>query len=120
LYRQYLQGGPSSHDFDRNELLLERVRGLNELATLAITLANYMFGSSFTNCLPHLEGEEVFGSSKQFVDCPLSTDNDSHCHDHVNFSHPRVTIPVVEPNIVNDVQMQQPPSSSNKLLPLVS
>jgi hypothetical protein len=37
----------------------------------------------------------------------------------VNFFHPWITIPLVEPNIMDHVHMQQPPSSSSKLLPLV-
>jgi hypothetical protein len=34
-------------------------------------VANYTFGSFFTNCLPHLKGEKVFASTKWLVDCPL-------------------------------------------------
>jgi hypothetical protein len=34
-------------------------------------------------------------------------------------SHPQVTIPIVEPNIMDNVHMQQPLSSFGKLLPLV-
>jgi hypothetical protein len=77
LYKQYLQGGPSSHGRDRNELLLKRARGPNDLARLTATMANYTSGSSFTNFLLHLEGEKVFGSSKRPVDYPLSVNNDS-------------------------------------------
>ncbi len=100
-------------------MLLWKARRLNDPTRLGIVMANYLSRSSFTNCLPHLKGEEIFGSSKQFVDFPLSTNNDSHCLDHVNFSCPWVTIPTVEPNIVNDVHMQQQPFNSSKLLPLV-
>jgi hypothetical protein len=71
LYKQYLQGGPSGHGLDRNELSW-RAQRLNDHAKLAIVVANCMSGSSFTNCLLHLEGDKVFGSSKRFVDCPLS------------------------------------------------
>jgi hypothetical protein len=83
-------------------------------------MANYTSKSSFTNCLSHLEGEKVFGSSKQPASCPLGANNDSHHLDCVNFSCPHVTVPIVEPNIVDDVHMQQPPFNSSKLLPLVS
>jgi hypothetical protein len=37
----------------------------------------------------------------------------------VNFFHPQVTIPIAERNVVDDVHMQQSPSSSSKLLLLV-
>jgi hypothetical protein len=64
LYIQYLQGGPSLHGPDRNELLLRKAQGTSDLARLATTMANYTSRSSFTNHLPHLEGKEFFGSSK--------------------------------------------------------
>ncbi len=105
LYKQYLQGGPYGHGPDRNKLLLRRAQRLTDLARLPAIVANYTFGSSFTNRLPHLEGEEVVGSSKWLVNCPLNIDNDSHHLDHVNFSCPRVTILVVKFNIVGDVHM---------------
>jgi hypothetical protein len=38
----------------------------------------------------------------------------------VNFSPPQIIVPIAEPNIVDYVHMQQLPSSSSKLLPLVS
>ncbi len=75
---------------------------------------------SFTNCLLHLEGKEVFGFSKRLAYSPPSADNDSHCLNLVNLSHPRVIVPTTKPNIVDDVHMQQSPSSSSKLLPLES
>jgi hypothetical protein len=59
-----LQGGPPGHGFDRNELLLSRACGLNDFAKLVVNVTNYMFESSFTNHLPHLEGEEVSDSAK--------------------------------------------------------
>jgi hypothetical protein len=64
FYRQYLQGGPSNHGSDRNELLFKRIQRSSDPTRLATIVANYMFRSSFTNYLPHLKGEEVFGSSK--------------------------------------------------------
>jgi hypothetical protein len=35
---------------------------------LVADVANYTFGSFFTNCPPHLEGEKVFGFAKRHVD----------------------------------------------------
>jgi hypothetical protein len=64
LYRQYLQGGPSHHGLDRKELLLRKALGSSDLARLVAIMANYTSRLSFTNCLPHLEGEKVFGFSK--------------------------------------------------------
>jgi hypothetical protein len=120
LYKQYLQGSPSSHGLDRNELLGLRIQRLSDPTRLATIVANYTSKSSFTNCLPHLKGEEVFGSSKWPTNCPPSVDNDSHYLDRVNFSSPRIITFAIEPNVMDNVHMQQPPFSSSKLLPLVS
>ncbi len=46
-------------------------------------------GSSFTNRILHLEGQEVFGSTKQRVDITPRSEGNSHKHDHVNFSRRR-------------------------------
>jgi hypothetical protein len=64
LYKQYLQGGLVGHGFDKNELLLRRVQGWSDTTKLVAVVANYRSGSSFTNCLSHLKGEKVFGSTK--------------------------------------------------------
>ncbi len=114
-----MQGGPFGHGHDRNKLLLRRVQGSSDLARLAVIMANYTSKSSFTNCLLHLKGKEDFGSSKQYNDYLPCVDNDSHCFNHMNFFHLQITIPTIESNIVDDVHMQQPAFSSNKLLPLV-
>jgi hypothetical protein len=69
-------------------MLLKKAQGLNDPIRLVEVMANYTFGSSFINCLLHLEGEKVFGFSKQLTNCPPSVDNDSHRSNHVNFSCP--------------------------------
>jgi hypothetical protein len=120
MYRQYLQGGPANHGLDKNELLLRRAQGSNDLAKLSVVVANYTYRLSFTNCLPHLKGKKVFGFAKRLIDCLPGVEEDSHCLDHVNFSRPWVFVPTIEPNIVEDIHVQQPPFSSNDLLPLLS
>ena len=40
--------------------------------------------------VPHLEGEEIFGSTKRRLDVPIGDAGDSHRPDKVNFSQPRV------------------------------
>jgi hypothetical protein len=93
------------HGPDRNELLLKRAYESSDHAKLATTITNYMFESSFTNHLPHLEGKEVFGSMKQLVNCPPNKNNDSHCPDCEDFSYPWVTVPNTMPNNVKDAFM---------------
>jgi len=81
-------------------------------ARLATIVTNFMFEFSFTNCLPHLRGEEVFGYAKRPTNsCPPSIDNDSHHLNHVNFFCPLIIILNLVPNNVKDIHMQQPPLS---------
>ncbi len=80
-----MQGGPTGHAPNKNELMLKRAQGLNDPAKLATIVANFTFRSSFTNHLLHFEGEEVFGSTKPDVNYPPSVNEDSHHLKHVNF-----------------------------------
>jgi len=50
-------------------------------------MANYMSRYSFCYYALHLEGEEVFGFTKQPVDYLPSVENDFHYLNRVNFSH---------------------------------
>jgi hypothetical protein len=43
-----------------------------------------------TTRILHLEGEEIFGSTKRKLDLPPGDDGDFHRPDKVNFSQPRV------------------------------
>ncbi len=94
-------------------------QGSSNLIRLMVVVANYTSKSSFTNCLPHLKEEKVFGSTKRFTNFLPSVNNDSHRLDRVNFFHPKVFVLTTKPNIVEDVCMHKPPFSSNNLLPLV-
>ena len=40
--------------------------------------------------VPHLEGETIFGSAKWKLDLPPGDESDSHRHDRINYSVPRV------------------------------
>jgi hypothetical protein len=60
FYKQYLQGGPSGHGPNKNELLLRRAQVSHELIWLVATIENYRDGSSFMIHILHLEGEKVF------------------------------------------------------------
>lgn len=53
-------------------------------------VSNYSNNGVLNTHIPHLEGEEIFGSSKQKMDLPLGFDSDSHRPDKVDFSIPRV------------------------------
>ena len=54
-------------------------------------LVDEIFGDVGLNTrLPHLEGERVFGFAKRKLDLPPRDDGNSHRHDHVNFSVPKL------------------------------
>jgi hypothetical protein len=44
----------------------------------------------FYTCVPHMAGEEVFGSQKRKANIPLGFEGESHWPDKVNFSHLRI------------------------------
>jgi hypothetical protein len=46
-----------------------------------------------------MEGEEIFGSSKQKVNLTPRSEGDSHKHDHVNFSHLHVSNTIVNSSV---------------------
>ena len=41
--------------------------------------------------VPHLEGERVFGSAKRNLDLPPRDETNSHHHDSVNYSVPKLS-----------------------------
>jgi hypothetical protein len=57
---------------------------------MAAVVTKFTLGSSYTLKISHLEGEEVFGSTKQRQDLPLGLKGDLHKHDGVNFFYPQV------------------------------
>jgi hypothetical protein len=57
---------------------------------MANVVAKYTNGSYFTTRILHLEGQEAFGSTKWRVDIAPRSEGNSHKHDCVNFSRPKV------------------------------
>jgi hypothetical protein len=85
-YRAYLKGKASGTGPSKQELKLRAARRsvdpkkIEELPGVEVA----------TTRIPHLEGEEIFGSTKRKLDLPPGDDGDSHRPDKVNFSQPRV------------------------------
>jgi hypothetical protein len=97
LYYTFLQGGASRVGLDKNELHVHKASQFGDPVEIAIAVAKYTSSSSLSTRIPHLEGEEMFGSTKHKVDLPLGLKAESHRHDQVNFSHSKVanaTIPI--------------------------
>ena len=89
-YRSYLCGGASGKGPSKHDLKLKRALQSQDGKKIADALAEMPGGEDFCNREPHLEGEEVFGSTKRKLDMPIGSEGDFHCLDNVNFSHPRV------------------------------
>jgi hypothetical protein len=82
---------------------------LGDISKFVATIANFAFGSSFMTLIPHLEGEEVFGSTKRSADFLPRANNELHRPKHVKFSCPHVVIPTCHPNSVNNLHIHGSP-----------
>ncbi len=90
FYMVYLNGGRCEEGLGRDELKLRRASQYGDLLQMVNAVTKYSNGSSFTTSIPHLAGQEVFGSTKQTVDITLGLKGNSHKHDHVNFFQSKV------------------------------
>ncbi len=90
FYRVYLDGGRCGKGFDRDELRLWQASQFGDPLQMANTIVKYTNGSSFATRILHLEGQEIFGSTKQRANIAPRLEGDSHMHDHVNFSRLKV------------------------------
>jgi hypothetical protein len=86
----YLNGGRCGEGLGKDELKLWQTSQFGDPSQMANLIAKHPSRFSFTTRIPHLEGQEVFGSTKRRVDITVRSKNSSHRHDYVNFSQPRV------------------------------
>jgi hypothetical protein len=87
-YWVYLNGGPSGFGPSRHDLKLKRAVASMEGKKITDALCSMPDAEDVCTRIPHLEGEEVFGSSKRKLDVPIGSEGDSHRPDKVNYSHP--------------------------------
>jgi hypothetical protein len=85
-YRVYLNGGRCREGHARDELKLRQTSQSSDPSQMANDITKYTNGSSFITRISHLEGQEVFGSTKWKVNIAPESEGDSHKHDCVNFS----------------------------------
>jgi hypothetical protein len=85
-----LNGGICGEGLGRDELKLWQTSQFGDPSQMANFLTKHLSGSSFITRIPHLEGEKVFGSTKQKVDITIRLESNSHGHDCVNFSQLKV------------------------------
>ncbi len=89
-YRSFLNGKTSRSGPSKEELKLRGARRSGDPKKIAEALNVLPGAADVGTRVPHLEGEEIFGSSKRKLDLPIGSDGDSHRPDKVNFFQPRV------------------------------
>jgi hypothetical protein len=89
-YRAYLKGKASGAGPSKQELKLRVARRSGDPKKIEEALSQLLGVEVATTWIPHLEGEEIFGSMRRKLDLPPGDDGDSHRPDKINFSQPRV------------------------------
>ena len=89
-YQVYLKGYASGSGPSKGELRLRAARRSGDPKKIAEALNTLPGAEGVGTRIPHLEGEETFGSTKRKLDVPIGDAGDSHRPDKINFSQPRV------------------------------
>ena len=89
-YRAYLKGYASGSGASKEELRLCAARRSRDPKKIAEALNRLPEAEGVGTRVPHLEGEETFGSTKRKLDVPIGDAGDSHRPNKINFSQPRV------------------------------
>ncbi len=105
LYYAFLQGGAYGIKLNKNELCLRRVTQFGDQMQIVVAIAKYISSSNLFTRILHLEGEEMFGSTKRKANLLPRSKVNSHQHDQVNFFHPKVAnaIALINQLLVVDV-----------------
>jgi hypothetical protein len=90
LYYAFLQGGAFGIGLNKNESCLCKANSFRDPIQIVVVIAKYTSSFGLSARISHLEGEEVFGSTKCKVDLPPRLEIDSHWHDQVNVFCPKV------------------------------
>jgi hypothetical protein len=101
-YWAYLQGYASGTGPHLDELRLRAARRTRNPTKFAEVVAKLPDAHLLATRVSHLEGEEIFGSSKRKLNLPPGSDGDSHRHNTVNFSAPRVQTRSIKARIEED------------------
>lgn len=90
-YSAYLRGENPGKGPSKAELRLRRAQKSGNPKRLADATEHFFDVQELLSREPHLEGEEVFGSTKRKLHQPIGSEFDSHRPDKMNFSQPRVS-----------------------------
>jgi hypothetical protein len=85
-YRAYLKGKASGTGLSKQELKLRAAKHSGDPKKFEEALSQLPGVEVATTRIPHLEGNEIFGSTKRKLDLLPGDDGDSHRPDKVNFS----------------------------------
>ena len=89
-YKAYLKGKASGTSPSKQELKLKVARRSNDPKKIEEALSELSGVEVATTQIPHVEGEEIFGSTERKLDLPPCNDGDSYTPNKVNFSQPQV------------------------------
>jgi len=89
-HRAFLRGHTCGSSSSKEELKLGTARRGGDPKKIAEVLNTLLGAKCIGIQVPHLEGEEIFGNTKQKLDVPIDDAGDSHRPDKLNFSQPRV------------------------------
>ena len=89
-YRAYLKEYASGSGLSKGELRLRAARRSGDPKKIAEALNTLPGAEGVGTRIPHLEGEEAFGSTKRKLDVPVGDARESHRPDKINFCQPCV------------------------------
>jgi len=98
-YRAYLKGHASGSGLSEGELKLRVARRSGDPKKIVEALNTLPGAQDIGSRIPHLEGEEIFGSTKRRLDVPTDGEGDSHRPDKVNFSQSCVQVRSISANV---------------------
>jgi hypothetical protein len=89
-YHNFLKGLGCGTGPDRKVLKLWSTTRSGDPKRIAQAISDLSSDVGLNSRIPHLEGESIFGSVKKKIDLPPGDDSDSHRHDRVKFSTPKL------------------------------
>ena len=89
-YQNFLKGHLGGIDLDKSVLKLRVARRFGDPAKMAKAMNVVFEEAGLKLRVPHLKGENIFGSVNRKLDLPPRDEADSHWHDHVNFTIPKL------------------------------
>ena len=110
-YWAYLKGYASGSGPSKGELRLRSARRSGDPKKIAEALNTLPRAEGVGTRIPHLEGEETFGSTKRKLDVSIGDAGDSYRLDKINFSQSRMrtrSTPSVSQSSGNKAEQAQP------------